>query len=54
MLNWGCGMTDYLLWKEVGVVEQLTEYSSSNTSIESVVIGTFYVIRMPIPTGVRI
>ena len=30
----------YLLWREVGVVEQLTEYGSSNTSTESVVIGT--------------
>lgn len=29
----------YLLWKELGVVDQLIEYGSCNTSTESVVIG---------------
>ena len=29
----------YVLWKEVGVVDQLREYSMNNTLTESVVIG---------------
>ena len=30
----------YLLWKELGVANQLTEYSANNTSSESIVFGT--------------
>jgi len=29
----------YVLWKEVGVADQLSEYGSQNTLTESVVIG---------------
>ena len=29
----------YVLWKEVGVADQLSEYGSHNTLTESVVIG---------------
>ena len=29
----------YILWKEIGVVDQLNEYNSNNTLTESVVIG---------------
>ena len=29
----------YILWKEIGVVDQLNEYNSNNTLTDSVVIG---------------
>lgn len=44
----------YLLWREVGVVEQLTEYGSSNTSTESVVIGMYTYIGIIMHAGIHV
>lgn len=36
----------YILWKEVGVVDQLSEYSSNNTLTESVLIGKLTYLKL--------